>query len=57
MISLFIARDKELGEKIPVGKKRVGRTSQTRQKIDEPVTILHVMARPMFKYHTTEWAL
>ena len=40
-----------------VGKKRVGRTSQTRQKIDEPVTILHVMARPMFKYYTTEWAL
>ena len=28
-----------------------------RQKIDEAVTILHVMSRPMFKYYITEWAL
>ena len=40
-----------------VGKKGVGRISQTRQKIDEAVTILHVMSRPMFKYYITERAL
>ena len=40
-----------------VGKKGVGRISQTRQKIDENVTIIHVMARPKFKHYTTEWAL